>query len=318
MKWPATFIKIIESFDHEQSAPLKAFSTIKVGGPARYVVRPQSLPEIATIERACFEYGIDLHIISGGSNTLFSDSGFDGVVMKLGSRFDEINLINPTSISVSAATSYARLTKLAVSLGWPSAVGWTGTPGLVGGALRMNAGTRMGEISDVVLRIHGVQEGKIVCYERSDLQFFYRASNLPANIIISGADLAIDKNLLKSCDELLEKVKEYRLKRKLTQPTISSLGSFFKNPYPHFAAQLIEKCKLKGLEYKGAQISSLHANFIVNNGGATAHDILYIASIAQKNVFERFGVVLQPEIRMAGNFTGNPSISVERLLEPST
>lgn len=297
----SALLQLLASMHAEEHVPLARFSTMKVGGPARYFVQPDSLDDVANLSTAAFEYGMPLHILSGGSNTLFSDEGFPGIVMKLSQRFDSITSRScGLFMTVGAATSFAKICKLAVSYGWARAVGWSGTPGLVGGALRMNAGTRMGEISDVVVAVRGVHKGRVIEYKKSDLQFSYRQSSMPLDFIICEADLACDVEAVQSSDELLQKLQEYRRRRRATQPIVNSLGSFFKNPYPDFAAQLIEKCSLKGMQHNGAQISPLHANFIVNNGGACAEDILYIAKAAQRRVREEFGVTLIPEIRMVG------------------
>lgn len=296
-------LTLLQKLEAQKNAPLAPFSTLKVGGRAGYFVVCQSEADLGLLQVACREHLTNIHIISGGSNTLFSDQGFDGVVIKLGPSFDYINLENTgLNLSIGAASSFAKVTKTAVGLGWAHAVGWSGTPGLIGGALRMNAGTRLGEIKDALARIYGIQNGKSVIFEKKDLKFGYRHSDLPADLIITKADLAYDKSQLKPVSDLLKQVQEYRVKRKASQPSTASAGSFFKNPYPHYAAQLIESCNIKGSSYKNAQISPVHANFIVNNGGATAEDILCIAGTAQKAVWDKFGVMLKPEIRLVGTF----------------
>lgn len=283
-----------------ENVTLARFSTLKVGGPARYFVMPTNAEEICTIQRIASDYGVPLHILSGGSNTLFSDEGFGGIVVKLSSHFDFIEVVNERYLNVGAATSYAKITKLAISLGWAHAVGWSGTPGLVGGALRMNAGTRMGEIKDAFFSLNAIHLGEDRVWQQHDVSFSYRKCSLPYDAIIYKASLAYPEHLVEPKTKLEHQAKEYREKRRISQPATNSLGSFFKNPYPLFAAKLIEERNLKGLVYQGAQISPLHANFIVNTGGATARDILYIASVAQKAVFEHTGVMLVPEIRMVG------------------
>lgn len=294
----------LHGITHHENMPLSLFSTLKVGGQARFVAMPNTSAQVARIQCYAKDRDIKLHVVSGGSNTMFSDEGFDGIIVKLSSAFDTIDIMQDhRAIRVGAAVSFAKTTKLALSWGFGKALGWCGTPGLIGGALRMNAGTRMGEIQDAVERIYGVLDGKECVFEKKDIVFGYRSNSLPIGLIIYQADLRFSESEFESHEELNLKVQEYRRKRRQTQPTINSLGSFFKNPYPHFAAQLIEKCNLKGLEYKGAQISPLHANFLVNNGGATADDILYIASIAQQRVLDEFGITLIPEVRMVGNFS---------------
>lgn len=299
------FAHALEQLSAEKEVPLAPLCTLKAGGKASYFVLAHTTSDLCLLQKACFEHGVALHILSGGSNTLFSDDGFKGVVVKLGPSFAKLRIsANGLSIEAGAATSFAKLTKHAVSLGWAKAVGWSGTPGLLGGAVRGNAGTRLGEIKDALVRIYGVLNGEACDFTSNDVSFGYRTTSLPSGLIITAADLAYEYKDLDDASRLEAQVQEYRIKRKLTQPNIPSAGSFFKNPYPSFAAQLIENCNIKGLQYGGAQISSLHANFIVNKGGATANDILHIASIAQRAVFERFGIALHPEIRLVGDFNG--------------
>lgn len=296
-------LALLKKLGAQSDVPLGPFSTLKVGGRARFFAVCQSEADLGMLQVACREHLTNIHVMSGGSNTLFSDQGFDGVVIKLGSSFDYIKLDNTgLKLTTGAASSFAKVTKTAVALGWAHAVGWSGTPGLIGGALRMNAGTRLGEIKDACLRVYGVHNGKSVVFEQKDIKFGYRHSDLPVELIITGADLAYDKSQLKPVSDLLKQVQEYRVKRKASQPSTASAGSFFKNPYPLYAAQLIENCNIKGSSYKSAQISPVHANFIINNGGATAQDILHIAGAAQKAVWDKFGVMLKPEIRMVGHF----------------
>jgi UDP-N-acetylmuramate dehydrogenase len=294
--------KALAGISVREHVPLASLSTLKVGGHTPFLLMPKSDDEIARVQNFAAENDMALHVVSGGSNTLFSDDGFPGLIVKLAPTYDSIAADEKNlALSVGAATSFAKVTKLACSWGMTRALGWCGTPGLIGGAARMNAGTRMGEIKDAITRVHGLLHGKEICFLKDQIEFAYRKTSLPRDLIITRVDLAAGE-LVEDRDELNTKVQEYRRRRRQTQPSINSLGSFFKNPYPHFAAQLIEKCNLKGLEYRGAQISPLHANFIVNNGGASADDILYIASIAQQRVFDQFGIVLSPEVRMVGSF----------------
>ncbi|HXW60313.1 MAG TPA: hypothetical protein VEK06_02130, partial [Myxococcota bacterium] len=161
-------------------------------------------------------------------------------------------------------------------------------------------------------RVYGIAGGEECVFEHNDIEFGYRHNSLPNNLIITSAILAHEHELILENTLLEARMQEYRIRRKRTQPSTASAGSFFKNPEKAFAAQLIENCNIKGLQYGGAQISSLHANFIVNNGGATANDILHIASIAQSAVFDRFGILLVPEIRMVGDFNGMPPLCADR------
>jgi UDP-N-acetylmuramate dehydrogenase len=296
--FPPSFLK---SLNAERDVLLARFSTLKVGGLAKFFICPKNKQEIADIDRACFEYGLPLHILSGGSNTLFSDEGFDGVVIKLDKSFDFIRCEHDgLSMIIGSATPLAKVTKIAMQQGWNIAVGLSGIPGLTGGAVFMNAGTKMGEIGDIVTQVHGILHGQEISIKSTDIQFNYRNTNLPKELILTEVELHVGQSDIGSALEIEKKVHEYRNIRRLTQPTNNSLGSFFKNPYPLYAAQLIEKCNLKGLSCNGAQVSLLHANFIINNGNASASDILYIANIIQKRVYEEYGIVLSPEVKLVG------------------
>ncbi|HXW53922.1 MAG TPA: UDP-N-acetylmuramate dehydrogenase, partial [Myxococcota bacterium] len=298
------FAWLMQKCGAEENVLLAPYSTLRVGGPARYFVMPKEVKELQEIQLACLEHNVDLHVLGGGSNTLFGDAGFDGVVLKLAGSFDTV-LGDGQSIIAGAKTSLAKVTKMAIARGWEAAVGWSGIPGLMGGAVSMNAGTPLGEIKDAIETVYGVINGEVIVLDNHEIEFGYRHTNFPANIIIWRVLLRYKKDL-RDPSELIVKVEEYRRKRKRTQPTTNSLGSFFKNPYPSYAAQLIENCNLKGLKYKRAQISPLHANFIVNNGGAFADDILQIATMAKKAVFDKFGITLVPEVRFVGKFAFDP------------
>lgn len=290
-----------------RNVALARFSTLRVGGPARYFIKAETEEEVRLLQLAALEHDLPMHILSGGSNTLFSDQGFDGLVLKLGSGFDFIEpQEDALGMTVGAATSFARVTKAAIAWGWTHAVGWCGTPGLIGGAIKMNAGTRFGEIKDAIKIVHGFQGGKKKKFTKKNIEFWYRGNNLPSDFIICRAHLAYPEELKEPALNLIKKAMQYKEKRKKTQPTKNSLGSFFKNPEGLFAAQLIERCNLKGTKYKGAQISPLHANFIINYNNAGARDILHLASLTQRAVFETHGIALKPEVRMVGNFHPQP------------
>jgi UDP-N-acetylmuramate dehydrogenase len=290
----------------QYNEPLTPFTTMRVGGCAKALVYLPNLEALAELQLALSEHQVPWHILGGGSNTLYSDRGFNGVVIKLGPQFAHIESHEQTrEIITGASASYAKVAKLAIAMGFPKAVGFTGVPGVIGGAVRMNAGTRLGVIGDYVERVEGVFAGQPVVFSRSDISFSYRKTSLPA-------DLFITRVLLKCHEEntprpeLPAMVEEYRKRRRATQPSEHSAGSFFKNPQNNFAGALIENCQLKGFAYGGAQISPVHANFIINRHLATTHDILHIASLAQQRVHEQFGVDLVPEIHLVGEFDEQP------------
>jgi UDP-N-acetylmuramate dehydrogenase len=251
--------QLLYKLNAQENVSLAPFSTMKVGGKTKFFVVISNSINLCELDRALKEHEYKKHILSGGSNTLFSDQDFLGVVIKLDNSFNYIKPINSQEFEVGASTSYAKLTKLFLSLGEARALGWLGTPGLVGGALRMNAGSSLGVIGDVVESITGVLDGQEITFYKKDLVYSYRTSNLPQNFIITKAHLKTSSIVNK--ESLLIKAQELKQKRLLTQPRNSSLGSFFKNPLPLFAGKLIENAGLKGFSIGDAQVSSIHANF---------------------------------------------------------
>lgn len=293
---------LLTKLEAQENKSLAPFTTLKVGGKAKYFVLVKTPADLSILIRALDEYGEQFHILGGGSNTLFSDHGFNGVVIKLAGQFNNVYQSSPCSMEVGAATSFAKVTKLCVELGFKSAPGWAGTPGVIGGAIFMNAGSKHGEIGDVIERVHGILNYTELVLERNNLSFSYRKTLLPHKFIITKAVLRADGEKLAKPKEVQEIYDELKTRRKMTQPSINSAGSFFKNPYPSFAGQLIESLGLKGLQYQGAEISSLHANFILNKGTATANDIIEVAKMARKAVYEHYGILLEPEILLVGEF----------------
>ena len=293
------FTQLLNRLNAKENVSLASLSTMRVGAKAKYLVIISSLEELCLLQKALYEYSINYYILSGGSNTLFSDNDFDGLIIKLSDYFDYIKML-PNNISeVGAKTSYARITKIFLSLGEKSALGWLGTPGLVGGALRMNAGSNLGVIGDTVESITGVYKGNIQTFTKDELIFSYRSNSLPKDFIITSAVLKA-RNL---CDakELMTQALVLKQRRLITQPREHSLGSFFKNPLPMYAGKLIEDAGLKGFSINDAQVSPIHANFIVNNKNAKANDIIKLASTIHNQVFKKFNIYLEPEIKLIGD-----------------
>lgn len=305
------FLRAITPFSPEFDRPLAPLSTMRVGGKARVFIEPQSESALVLLTNILKEFDVRWHILSGGSNTLFSDEGFDGVVIKLGAPFNYINHLDNQTLKVGALCSFVRLAKVALALGFKEAVGFMGVPGLVGGAVRMNAGTRFGVIGDVVERVYGIYRGEAKEFAKEELTFSYRSVSLPPGFIVTGTLLKINQE--ENSELLLSQAETYRSYRRVTQPNDHSLGSFFKNPVPSFAGALIEQSGLKGQRIGGAAISSMHANFLINDDNAKALDVLNLGSLVQKIVFEKHGIGLVPEIHLAGDFSSQP-LSLDGLL----
>jgi UDP-N-acetylmuramate dehydrogenase len=288
----------------EAGAPLAPRTTFAIGGPADVLVTAKSAEEIAVTLQWSRDHGLPIFLLGGGSNLLIADKGVRGCVLTLSGALKDLKVEDAGSrIVVGAACSFPKLTRVALDQGWTSAVGWIGTPGQVGGALKMNAGSRDGEIGDVVIEVSGTTADHHSVFRRQDCGFRYRGSDFPSNIVLTSAILQCDKHRNEDTKALDLRARELLSRRHRTQPKLRSAGSIFKNPPGDFAGRLIEAAGLKGHIAGRAQISEVHANFVVNLGGATAADVLALATLAQEKVAALFGVTLEWEVRRVGDFT---------------
>ena len=239
-------------------------------------------------------------IIGNGSNILVRDGGFDGVIIKLGDEFTKIEQ-DGEQITAGAAALLSTVSKEAAQMGLAGMEFAGGIPGSLGGAVYMNAGAYGGEMKDVVKSVKAISRDGMREYlaYASELAFAYRHS-----IFAENGDIVTEVTLdLKSGDkaEIERRMKELSEKRNTKQPLrYPSAGSFFKRPEGHFAGALIEVAGLKGLSVGGAQVSELHAGFIVNTGGATASDIISLMKLVQNTVRDKSGIELVPEVRIIG------------------
>lgn len=297
-------LRELSDVPHERDAPMKRRTTFGIGGPADVLVSPRDRDELIRTLSAAERHGAPVFVLGGGSNLLVGDGGIRGVVIALAGELTRIEVREGGSvIAVGAGATFPRLTRTALDLGWQPAIGWMGTPGQVGGALKMNAGTRDGEIGDVVVLVEGVTAAGPITFDRGACGFSYRKSQFPDQVILTGALLQCDHHRTDRIVELDRMAKELLQKRHRTQPKLRSAGSLFKNPPGDYAGRLIEACGLKGARVGSAQISEVHANFVVNLGGATAREVVTLAERAQREVKERFGVDLEWEVRRVGVFT---------------
>jgi UDP-N-acetylmuramate dehydrogenase len=310
----------------ERLATVSRRTTFGIGGPADLLVTAHRASEVTAVLQVVADVGVPLFVLGGGSNLLVADDGIRGVTLCLGGELAQLTVLEGgAAIRCGAAVTYPRLTRTALELGWASAVGWIGTPGQVGGALLMNAGSREGEISDVVESVEtcsarGIQmitkEGCQFRYRGSLFQqqsddsldqesFFLNSTRVRAREVLTSTILRCD-NRETMAASLQSRAQELLEKRHRSQPKLRSAGSIFKNPPGDFAGRLIEACGLKGAVVGAAQISDVHANFIVNRGGARAADVLSLAAQAQHAVLDRFHVSLEWEVRRVGTFAVMP------------
>ncbi len=279
--------------------PMSKHTTFRIGGPADYLVLPASAREVAAVLVIAREYGMPVTILGNGSNVLVRDKGIRGLVLKFDATMGSITH-NGTTVKAGAGASLGDVARYAAGHGLTGLEFAVGIPGSIGGAVFMNAGAYEGEIGCVVAAVTAVTpDGRLQRFGHVDIRFGYRDSIFQHNgCIICEVELALAAGDDATIDE---KMTEYTSRREAKQPIeMPSAGSTFKRPPGYFAGTLIEQAGLKGYKIGGAQVSGKHAGFIVNAGGATAADVLALIKEVQRQVLERFGVKLQPEVRIFG------------------
>ncbi len=271
---------------------LRDYSTFKVGGPARYFTEVADLTQVQEIVAYCSQQQIPFFVLGKGSNCLFDDRGFNGLVIL--NKLDKLTESDGL-FTVGAGYSFSHLGVVTARQGWAGLEFASGIPGSVGGAVFMNAGANQGETAAALERVIFVDAtGTVRDYARNDLTFSYRHSLFQE---LAGVIVEASFRLMPDLEARQRQIKiiDYR---KATQPLRDkSAGCVFRNPDGGFAGQLIESCQLKGIAVGGAQVSPRHANFIVNAGGATAQDVLGLMAKVKEAVYQQTGKVLHEEIR---------------------
>jgi UDP-N-acetylmuramate dehydrogenase len=281
--------------------PLSAHTSWKIGGPADALLLAHREEELAALMRWCFKRRIPWIAIGSGSNMLVGDGGLRGVAIRLGGEFAGIAVgIEDDAVVVEAGASanMAAVTAKAATAGAADVGSLSGIPGTIGGSLRMNAGTDR-EIGDFVRDVWVHSPAKPAAHPVT-LQYFYRHSSLARDAIVSRVTLAFAKRDPRA---VREEMQARLVRRKDTQPiALPNAGSCFRNPEGDKAARLIEAAGAKGWREGGAEVSTLHANFINNVGGASAKDVATLLARVRSAVYEQFGVALQLEVHLVGVF----------------
>ena len=274
-------------------------TSFNIGGPADLMVLPRSVEEIKYVVTYCLKLSIPLLVIGRGSNLLVRDKGIRGVVMKLGSNFQEF-LLQGYQIQAQAGISMYDLTRNAAAASLQGLEFAEGIPGSLGGAVVMNAGAYGGEMSGVVTEVQAIDEtGEIILFKADELNYSYRHSVFQDNstYVLTARMQLVPGDI----NEINARMQEYAQKRVEKQPLeMPSAGSTFRRPDGYFVGPMIEELGMKGYPYGKAQISPKHAGFIVNRGGASAEDVLTLIAIVQKRVREKYGIDLQTEVRVVG------------------
>ena len=286
--------------------PLARYTTLRVGGPGEAVVTAESSDDLTRLLKWLRGRNIPRHIIGGGSNILVPDHGLTGVIVMLGRGLAEIETVGEKNdkvlVRAGGGCRLAGLIKYCTDRAISGLEFAVGIPGSIGGAIFMNAGCWGSEIGDVLSSVTLLNPaGELVSEPREKLDFSYRHWGGGKETVILAAVFALmkgDKQKIKAT------CRKYLQQRKEKQPQhLASAGSFFKNPPDQAAGKLIEETGLKGYSVGGAMVSPQHANFIVNTGKATAGDILALMRLVQSKVFDRTGIMLEPEVQILENDT---------------
>lgn len=299
---PLDALLVSKGFDGDvrPHEPMARHTTYRIGGPARYLVGVHSLGALTSLVEVCQVEGVPWTVVGRGSNLLVADEGYDGVVITLGRDFRHLRMEVAEGRCVAGAGALlASAVQEAFRAGLAGLEFAVGTPGTIGGALRMNAGTRDEGIGNRVASVAVLQaDGTMARRAGADVEWGYRTTSFAPDETILECELALEPG-----DPLtLQRAMEAKMaKRKQTQPLGKpSCGSVFRNPEGASVGAMVDELGLKGTAIGGARISDVHANFIVNEGGATAADVRALIELVQQKVREAYGVELTPEVRFLG------------------
>lgn len=292
--------KIIEASEIRKMEPMKQHTTFRVGGPADVLVTPDliHLPEVVVL---CKKHGVPYYILGNGSNLLVGDKGIRGVVIAITNRMAEI-VCEDERITAQAGAALGQIAAKAAEASLTGMEFAAGIPGTVGGAVVMNAGAYGGEMKDIIESVVVLDEkGQQFTLAVDELDLAYRHSCIIEKGYIV---LAVTLHLTKGDKtEIRAKMAELREQRLSKQPLeYPSAGSTFKRPEGYFAGKLIMDAGLRGYQVGGAQVAEKHCGFVINKENATAEDIITLMQNVSDKVEAQFGVKLEPEVKMLGDF----------------
>ena len=279
--------------------PMAKHTSFRIGGPADVLAQPADEAELAALLKRAAEHAVPVTLIGNGSNLLVRDKVIRGLVIKLSNSFSDMKALG-NELTFGSGISLAMASKKAASLSLSGLEFAVGIPGTIGGAVYMNAGAYDGEMAKVVTSVRVMdREGKISELKASELAFAYRHTALQnSGLIVTSVTCVLQPD---EADAIAAKMADFSQRRISKQPLeLPSAGSMFKRPPGYFAGTLIDQTGLKGYTVGGAQVSTKHAGFVVNVGGATAQDVLQLISDVQSKVFAAHGVRLEPEVLVLG------------------
>lgn len=283
---------------HLQKEPLSAHTTFRIGGPAQHYFIPETTEDVAQAIQFANEREYPYYVIGKGSNMLFSDEGFDGVILEIGKGMEQLDMGEDGRVIAQAGISLSAMAVRLAKAGWRGFSFAGGIPGTLGGAIAMNAGAYGGEIKDCIISAKVLtQEGDIVELSKEQLQLGYRNSIiLKENYVVLEGTFQFEKGEVLA---IQEEMRQFNQKRREKQPLeYPSAGSTFKRPEGYFAGKLIEDAGLRGYRVGDAQVSEKHCGFVINRGAASASEVRQLIFDVQTRVKEKFGVELEPEVRI--------------------
>ncbi|UCF30117.1 MAG: UDP-N-acetylmuramate dehydrogenase [bacterium] len=279
-----------------EGEPLSQHCSLRVGGPAALYAEPEEMRDLETLLSALGERDLPWMILGGGTNVLFPDGGYPGCVVRLQGSFREFDVDEEGEVDAGAGAATQVLFAAAARIGLTGMEFAAGIPGTLGGAVRMNAGTGTGSIADVVQRIQILKGGILSWKEREELAFAYRRLTLSPGSVITRVNLKLARDDARA---VLARGNRIMEGRRSSQPLeLPSAGCWFLNPRDDSAGRLIEKAGLKGRRIGGAEVSAVHANFLVNVGGAASSDFIELAEEIRTAVRKKFGILLEEEVQV--------------------
>ena len=281
--------------------PMKNHTTFKIGGPCDVLVMPNTIEQILNVLTLVKENNLAYMIIGNGSNLLVSDKGIRKVIVKLHKNFSKITL-DGNKITSQAGATLKEIADFALENKLSGFEFASGIPGDLGGAVTMNAGAYGGEMKDILESVKVIDKDlNVIDIDAKDMNLRYRNSR------VQDEGLIVLEAVINLSEGDYDKIKEYQdeltFKRESKQPLeFPSAGSTFKRPEGYYAGKLIDDCGLRGYRYKDAMVSEKHCGFVINAGDANCEQVLYVINHVKEVVFEKFGVNLEPEVRIIGEF----------------
>ncbi|MCI5837497.1 MAG: UDP-N-acetylmuramate dehydrogenase [Veillonellaceae bacterium] len=297
--WEKLFGGIVPLSNLHFEEPMARHTTFAIGGPADLYIEPETEAELAGVLRVATAEDLPVSVLGGGANVLVRDGGIRGLTIGL-SRLVRPLYVEGTTLIAAGGVRLTQVSRKAAAAGLTGLEFACGIPGTIGGAVWMNAGAYGGEMCQIVTGVTALTPaGERVEYDREELAFGYRKSRFQeTGDIVTEVRLALQEG---ESEAIRQAMAQYNEQRRHKQPLDHpSAGSTFKRPPGNYAGTLIDRTGLKGLAVGGAAVSTLHAGFIVNRGGATAKDVLTLIAEIRRRVYDAHGVDLEPEVRIFG------------------